>query len=417
MTAIFVFGLIGFAKGATTVNLGTANDFTILAGTPNITNVPTSVISGNVGLSPATGAGIGLTAAQVTGTIYAVDGAGPAGAVNDPGLLTTAKNDLTTAYTDAAGRTPVTTVATELGGTTKTAGVYDSTSGTFGITGTLTLDAQGDPNAVFIFKTATTLITQSSSIVVLINDAQACKVFWQVGSSATLGTNSVFKGNILALTSITLTTGANVEGRLLARNGTVILDTNTVTKAVCASPTAATLHIIKTVINNDGGTTAASGFNLHVKLSGTDVTGSPAVGIVSPGTLYSLTAAGTYVVSEDANASYSNSFSGDCDSSGNVSLALGDNKTCTIMNDDIATIAATTPSSPAAVASSTSSSATTTSAATTSTASSSASTPGFPKTGAPTDNTSNPWAIILISSITFSVLAYYILRKKQSKSF
>jgi hypothetical protein len=130
-------------------------------------------------------------------------------------------------------------VPAELGGTTKTAGVYDSADGTFGITGTLTLDAQGDPNAVFIFKTASTLITAGASSVVLVNDAQACNVFWQVGSSATLGTNSTFNGNILALTSITLTTGANVNGRVLARNGAVTLDTNTITKATCAAPVVA----------------------------------------------------------------------------------------------------------------------------------------------------------------------------------
>jgi hypothetical protein len=108
----------------------------------------------------------------------------------------------------------------------KLAGAYDSAAGTFGITGTLTLDAQGNPNAVFIFKTSSTLITGGSSTIVLANGAQACNVFWQVGSSATLGANSTFKGTILAQTSATLTTGANVEGRVLARNGAVTLDSN-----------------------------------------------------------------------------------------------------------------------------------------------------------------------------------------------
>ena len=119
-----------------TVSLGTASPFAILAGTPNITDAGnTSVIQGNVGLSPATGAGIGLLCAQVTGTIYSVDASGPlpCRVTNGP-LLVTAKNDLTTAYNDAAGRTPVTTVPTELGGTTVVAGVYDSASTTFDIT-------------------------------------------------------------------------------------------------------------------------------------------------------------------------------------------------------------------------------------------------------------------------------------------
>lgn len=148
-----------------------------------------------------------------------------------------AKDDLVTAYNNAAGQTPVTTVPTELGGTTKTAGIYASDAGTFGIIGTLTLDAQGDPDAVFIFKTRSTLITAGSSRVVIANSAQACHVFWQVGSSATLGTNSTFVGTIMALTSATLTTGASVDGRVLARNGAVTLDGNTVSKAVCAATT------------------------------------------------------------------------------------------------------------------------------------------------------------------------------------
>ena len=117
-----------------------------------------------------------------------------------------------------------------------TPGIYDSASGTFEITGTLTLDAQNDPNAVFIFKTASTLVTAVSSNVVLINGAQSCNVLWQVGSSATLQTYSTFKGNILALTSATVTTGVNVEGRVLARNGAVTLDTDTITKTTCAVP-------------------------------------------------------------------------------------------------------------------------------------------------------------------------------------
>ena len=117
----------------------------------------------------------------------------------------------------------------ELGGTTKTPGVYDSPAGTFGITGTLTLDAQGDPNAVFIFKAASTLITASASRVNLVNGAQASNVFWQVGSSATLGTYSVLRGNVLALASITVTTGVTVDGRTLARTAAVTLDTDTIT--------------------------------------------------------------------------------------------------------------------------------------------------------------------------------------------
>ena len=229
------------AASPTPVSLGTADPFAILAGTPAITNVPNSVITGNVGLSPATGAGIGVTCSEVTGTIYSVDAAGPLPCrVTDPALLTLAKNNLTAAYTDVAGRTPVSTVATELGGTTKTPGVYDSASTTFGITagaGPLILDAQGDPNGVFIFEMGaggTGLTAGPGSQVQLRGRAQACNVFWRL-TSATIDTTAVFKGNILALTSITVNAGANIEGRLLARNGQVTLIQDTITRSVCAA--------------------------------------------------------------------------------------------------------------------------------------------------------------------------------------
>lgn len=225
LVVTFTLGLAGLVIAATTVNLSTAGNFAVLAGS-TITNTGSSVINGDLGLSPGS-AVTGFPPGIINGTQYVANS-----------TAVQAKNDLITAYTNAAGQTPVSTVPTELGGTTKTAGVYDSASGTFGLTGTLTLDAKGDPNAVFIFKTASTLITAGSSSVVLANGAQACNVFWQVGSSATLGANSTFKGNILASESATLTTGANVEGRVLARNGAVTLDTNTITKTVCAVPPA-----------------------------------------------------------------------------------------------------------------------------------------------------------------------------------
>lgn len=223
LATVLAVGLAGVIIAATTVNLYTADNFAVLAGS-TITNTGSSVISGDIGLSPGTSV-TGFPPGTITGTQQVANSA-----------AIQAETDLTTAYNNASGQTPVSTVATELGGTTKTAGIYDSASGTFGITGTLTLDAQGDPNAVFIFKTASTLITGGASNVVLANSAQACNVFWQVGSSATLGANSIFKGNILALQSITLTTGANVEGRVLARNGAVTLDGNIITKAVCVAP-------------------------------------------------------------------------------------------------------------------------------------------------------------------------------------
>jgi|SRR5581483_1050681 len=216
-------GFAGLALSATALNLGGADSFAVLAGS-TITNTGTSVINGDLGLSPGT---------SVTGF--------PPGIVNGAQQIANAaavqaKTDLTTAFLAAAAQSPAVSAASELGGTTKTAGLYQSADGTFAVTGTLTLDAQGDPNAVFIFHALSTLTTAGASNVVLINGAQACNVYWEVDSSATLGTNSTFKGSMLALTSITAGTGATVEGRLLARNGAVTLDTNVITKPTCTTP-------------------------------------------------------------------------------------------------------------------------------------------------------------------------------------
>ncbi len=233
----FSLSASGTAFAATTVDLNSAANFAVLAGS-GISDTNPSTVTGDVGLSPTTGAAIGITSAEVTGTIYAVDAFGPAGSIEDPGLLTTAKNDLTAAYLAAEGQV-ATVLATELGGTIVTPGAYENVSGEFGITGTVTLDGEGNEDAVFIFQATSTLITASNSNVVLINGAQACNVFWQVGSSATLGTSSDFKGNILALASITDNGGSTVEGRLLARNAAVTLNNTTLTKADCNVPTPA----------------------------------------------------------------------------------------------------------------------------------------------------------------------------------
>jgi serine protease AprX len=204
----------------TGLGLGTAESFAILAGT-TVTNTGPSTIAGNLGLSPGT-ALTGFGAAAVDGTTYA------AGAIP-----LKAQSDLTTAYVDAANRTPAVSAPEDLGGLTLGAGVYRHAS-SLGLTGTLTLDAQGDPNAVFVFQAGSTLITGPASRVELVNGAQACNVFWQVGSSATLGTGTVMAGNILALTSISMNAGVTMHGRALARNGAVTLIDDTVTAAHCA---------------------------------------------------------------------------------------------------------------------------------------------------------------------------------------
>lgn len=238
IVAIGTMGPSANANHTLTVGLGTTAPFAILAGTPNITNVPTSVISGDVGLSPATGAGIGLTCAEVTGTIYSVDAAGPLPCrVTNAGLLTTAKSDLVTAYDDAAGRAgglPV--AANELAGKTLTHGVYTSAAAmALSGGGTLTLDGGGDANAVFIFQLGTLLTVSNASTVSLVNGAQSCNVFWKV-DSASIGTTATFRGTILALTSITVANGSTIDGRLLARNGNVTLIADTIVRPTCVVP-------------------------------------------------------------------------------------------------------------------------------------------------------------------------------------
>jgi hypothetical protein len=211
------------AQAQAPVSLGTADSFGVLGGSA-VTNTGPTVVNGDLGVSPGT-AVTGFPPGTVNGTTHAADAA-----------AAQAQSDLTTAYNDAAGRACNTALTgQDLGGLTLTSGAYCFSSSAQ-LTGTLTLDAQGDPNAVFIFQIGSTLTTASGSNVNLINGAQSCNVFWQVGSSATLGTTTTFRGNILALTSITATTGATVDGRLLARNGAVTLDSNTVTRAQCATP-------------------------------------------------------------------------------------------------------------------------------------------------------------------------------------
>ena len=227
LAVLMVVATVSMAAQAP-VNLGTTSSFAVLAG-ETITNTGSTTINGDaggdVGVSPGS-AFPGQAGVTLSGAVHLADA-----------VALQAKNDLVTAYDDAAGRTPVTTIATELGGRTLTPGVYDSESGTFQITGTLTLDAQGDPNGVFIFKTTSTLITASGSSVSLIGSARYCRIFWKVGSSATLGTNSHFVGHIFALTSIAAQTGATVQGQLLARNGAVTLDHNTITNGLCETTT------------------------------------------------------------------------------------------------------------------------------------------------------------------------------------
>ena len=206
------------------------SSFAVLGGS-TVTNTATpTVVTGNLGVSPGS-AVTGFPPGIVTGgTIHAADA-----------VAAQAQSDLTTVYNNLANTSCNTDLTgQDLGGKTLTPGVYCfSTSAQ--LTGTLTLDAQGNPNAVFLFKIGSTLTTASASSVLLVNSASSCGVFWQVGSSATLGTGTALAGSIVALTSITLNTGASVDGRTLARNGAVTLDNSHVT--VCSGGSGLPLGI------------------------------------------------------------------------------------------------------------------------------------------------------------------------------
>lgn len=204
----------GGAPGPAAVTLGPASAFTVLAGS-TVTNTGATIVTGDLGVSPGSSVVGFPSPGTVTGTIHAGNA-----------TAATAQTALTAAYNDAAGRTTgVIGLSGDLTGLTLAPGLYKSTS-SLAISGALTLDALGDPNAIFIIQIASTLTTGPGSQVILAGGARAANVIWQVGSSATLGTNSFFKGTILADQSITVNTGARVDGRVLARTGAVTMDTN-----------------------------------------------------------------------------------------------------------------------------------------------------------------------------------------------
>jgi len=223
LALVFAFAIPAAAQAAP-VNLATVNPFVVLGGT-TVTNTNASVLNGDLGVAPGT-ALTGFDVAVVNGATHANDG-----------VAKTAQADLTTAYNVAAEQ-PVSggndLSNTDLGERTLTPGAYGFTSSAQ-LTGALTLDAKGDPNAQFVFEIAEGLTTAPASSVVLVNGASPCNVFWQVGSSATLDTTTVFQGNLMALTSISLNNGASVIGRVLARNGQVSLINNVLTRPLCAT--------------------------------------------------------------------------------------------------------------------------------------------------------------------------------------
>ena len=220
-----VLSIIGFQAhaGAQFLSMGTAQSFVVLGGS-TVTNTGSSVLMGDLGVSPGS-AITGFPPGTVVppGTIHAADA-----------VALQAQNDVTTSYNVLAGLAPTQDLTgQDLGGKTLLPGVYHFSSSAQ-LTGALTLNALGKSDALFVFQIGSTLTTASNSSVLIINGGDDCNIFWQVGSSATVGTTTAFKGNILANTSITLNTGATlVDGRTLARNGAVTLDTNMISIANC----------------------------------------------------------------------------------------------------------------------------------------------------------------------------------------
>jgi hypothetical protein len=253
LISVLMLHAVAFSQQAP-VTLGLTDGFAILS-YAGITNTGLTSITGDVGASPITGASMtGFETVALVGTIYTVDAAGPTGYVTDATMLTQAMLDLTTAYNDAAGRTvnPI-GIAGNLGGQTLPPGLYKSTSSLEISSGDLTLDAQGDANAVWIFQIASSFNMTSGRQVFLIGGAKASNIFWQVGSAATFGTTAVMKGTILAYANITFATGASLEGRALARTESVTLQSNVI-GGTTNSPLRATKSVLKssepTIVQN-----------------------------------------------------------------------------------------------------------------------------------------------------------------------
>lgn len=256
---------------ATAINLGAADSFAVLGG-QSVTNTGPSVITGDVGVSPGTSI-TGLLPIQVTGAIHQTDA-----------VAAQAQTDLTSAYNNAAGQASDFTLTSpgDLGGQTLVPGVYTAAS-SINLTGTLTLDAQNNPNAVWVFQVGSTLITAPNSNVLLINGAAPCNVYWQVGSSATLDTNTAFVGTIMTLASVGMNTGASLDGRALAQSaGSVTLDTNRITRPSCAAGTAGTTGGVIAGTTTAGTTAGTTGGVLGGVITG-GATGGLLGGVLTTG--------------------------------------------------------------------------------------------------------------------------------------
>jgi len=329
-----MLGFIGStpASAATSPDIGDSSTYGIISSTyTNSINTGTLTdITGDLCYTTGPGAAVPVSISGATVTPCA-----PARGTDQSSALADLNAQVADSCNDLGVNININSVVGHLTGT-YTPGCYSS-SGTMGITSgtTVTLDGAG----TYIFKSGGAITTGTDSFVVLTNGASASDVFWAPGGATNIGaqtatsTTPSFVGNILqnsgAAFDVTIGHFANILGRVLAFGRDVTTDSITI--AVPSASSLATLRVVTQVANYYGGTAVVSDFNPHVKLSGTDVTGSPAVGVVSPGRSYSLVA-GTYVVSEDVHTQYITTISGDCATNGTVTLASGDVKTCIFTN-------------------------------------------------------------------------------------
>lgn len=307
----FVFGLIGpisvFAVTTSPV-LVASDGYSVLAGS-TVTNTGTTTVSGDLGVSP----GSAVTGSPtVTGTIHAGDANAALAQIDNSAAFDTLDQGCTTTYGGVQNLTLVSPLAP---------GVYCATA--FTLTGDLILSGSG----VWIFKSAETLITSSGSSV---TGGDPCNIWWRVGSSATLNSTTVFKGNILALTSIALKTGATLNGRAMAQTGAVTLEGNTISGPTCTGATVGrsnmgTINVVKLVINDNGGTKTIADFPLFIN-------GTP---IASGSTNTLFASSSKYAVTEITDPNYVGTFSGDCDADGVMYLHPGEDQFCILTNNDI----------------------------------------------------------------------------------
>lgn len=284
-----------------TVNLGSGSSFGVIGAT-GVTGVGKTTVDGTAGN------GIGLALGLSKFDSSTVTSAGGVLHLADP-VVTQALADLNALYKTLCATTPTAVLpSSDLATKVLTPGTYVSSTGDFGNSGSLTLNGQGNPNAVFVFQAPKTLSTSSGSTITLVNGAQANNVYWCVGQTATLGASSTFVGQLSALGNITANNGAKITGQLASLAGGVSLNSNTINNPAFVAPVVpGTLIIIKKVVNTWGGTGVASDFMIHVMHNGYEVAGSPVVGNSVSGTSYSLQP-GTYLISEGDHAGYYGTF-------------------------------------------------------------------------------------------------------------